>query len=354
MSTATESPEAAATGNSWLQQSQAVLARLQLAQTRLSQLTVTPNPSARQLRWQSGPVCLYQYTHAAKPLATSRAQPPLLVVFALVNRADILDLMPEVSLIQSLVAQGRDVWLLDWGYPTVAQAEWGLDTYVTTLLPQAIAHIGAPVDLLGVCQGGTFALLYSALYPAQIRRLVMMIATIDFHTEDNLLTRWAQKLDVAAMVQQHALIPHGLLAQAFNALQPIKLQWDKIEYLLKHADDARALAKFKAIEQWLSDGPAHVGRAFGEYVSAFYQHNGFMQANVTLAGQRVDLTALRCPVMGIYARFDHITPLAGARALQQVLPQLRVAELEVPTGHIGTYVSAKARWIGGAIAQFLS
>src|SRR5580693_1912983 len=66
----------------------------------------------RSLVYQHDKVKLYHY-HAKKK---SRL-PPLLVVFATVNRPEILDLFPEHSFIGNLLENGLDVYLLDWGYP---------------------------------------------------------------------------------------------------------------------------------------------------------------------------------------------------------------------------------------------
>jgi polyhydroxyalkanoate synthase len=41
--------------------------------------------------------------------------PPVLVIYAFINRHYILDLLPEVSVVRSLLYQGLDMFATDWG-----------------------------------------------------------------------------------------------------------------------------------------------------------------------------------------------------------------------------------------------
>ena len=55
------------------------------------------------------------------PLCPAGADPvpgPLLLVYALIDRPFILDLIPGNSFVEYLVEQGFDVYLLDWGIPS--------------------------------------------------------------------------------------------------------------------------------------------------------------------------------------------------------------------------------------------
>src|SRR5690348_14126119 len=68
--------------------------------------------NARECVYQHDKVSLYHYQSRHKQIHAI----PLLVVFATVNRPEVLDLFPEQSFIRGLLDQGMDVYLLDWGY----------------------------------------------------------------------------------------------------------------------------------------------------------------------------------------------------------------------------------------------
>jgi hypothetical protein len=55
---------------------------------------------------------------------------PLLIVYPLIKRPYILDLLPGKSVVQSLLDQGVDVYLTDWIPPTHADSWRGFDAYV--------------------------------------------------------------------------------------------------------------------------------------------------------------------------------------------------------------------------------
>ena len=76
--------------------------------------------------WRSGKLRLYRYRSIAKPAGTA----PLLIVYALVNRPSMMDLQEDRSLIRGLLAQGLDVYLIDWGYPDGADRFTTLADYI--------------------------------------------------------------------------------------------------------------------------------------------------------------------------------------------------------------------------------
>ena len=64
--------------------------------------------------WTHNKACLYRYERAPGADATRRGV-PLLLVYGFVLKPYILDLVPGNSLVEHLVAEGFDVYLLDFG-----------------------------------------------------------------------------------------------------------------------------------------------------------------------------------------------------------------------------------------------
>ena len=56
---------------------------------------------------------LYHYT----PEVKRPFKIPVLIVYALVNRPYMVDIQEDRSMVRNLLAQGLDVYLIDWGYP---------------------------------------------------------------------------------------------------------------------------------------------------------------------------------------------------------------------------------------------
>jgi polyhydroxyalkanoate synthase len=342
-----------ATASAWAGELAALNERLARAARGLAALgTPAVGETPRDEVWRDGHVALWRYRSRARPAA----QPPLLVVYALVNRPYVLDLQPDRSLVRGLLDLGLDVYLLDWGYATPADRFTTLADLVCGHVDRAVRHVAAEhgaVDLLGVCQGGTLALCYAALEPARIRRLVTMVTPVDFHTPDNLLAKWARGLDVDRLVATVGNVPGEYLNAAFLALLPFRLTLAKYVALADDADDPVALANFLRMEQWIFDSPDQPGEAFREFVDAFYRRNALAAGTFSLAGRAVELARVTMPVLNVYATRDHLVPPSASRTLGRLVGSRRYAEHAVEGGHIGIYVSARARDVPARLAAWL-
>jgi polyhydroxyalkanoate synthase len=284
---------------------------------------------------------------------------PLVICYALVNRPYILDLQPDRSLIRGLLARGLDVYLVDFGYPDRGDSGLSLDDYVNRHLGACIdrvraAHEARAVNLLGVCQGGTMSLCHAALHPERVRNLVTMVTPVDFHTDDNLLSRWVRKLDVERLVSRLGNVPGTLLNAAFIALMPLRLTVRKYAALADIAGDRAALENFLRMERWIHDSPDQAGAAFREFIGDFFRDNRLLRGGMAIGGRAVDLRRIACPILNVYALQDHLVPPAASRALEGLTGSCDYSAFEFDGGHIGIYVSRSAQeLLPATIAQWL-
>lgn len=285
---------------------------------------------------------------------------PLVICYALVNRPYMLDLQPDRSLIRGLLARGLDVYLLDWGYPGREDRGTTLEDYVVRQLGGGIDHVRAAhgvesVNLLGVCQGGTMSLCHAALFPGRVRNLVTMVTPVDFHTPENLLSKWVRGVDVERLAEVLGNVPGEWLNAAFLALMPFRLTAGKLAGLADLADDPEALANFLRMERWIRDSPDQAGAAFAEFVRRFFQENRLIAGGLAIGGRPVDLKRIECPLFNVYATHDHLVPPSASRALAGLTGSRDYSTLEFDGGHIGIYVSKSAQeLLPAAIAQWLA
>ena len=311
--------------------------------------------SPKEIVWQSGKLRLFRYRPIAPPAATA----PLLIVYALVNRPTMMDLQEDRSLIRGLLAQGLDVYLIDWGYPDGADRFTTLADYLEELLAGCVAqilktHRLEALNMLGVCQGGVFSVCFSALHPQRVRNLITMVTPIDFQTPSDLLSKWVRKIDVAAWVGD-GNVSGDALNQLFLSLMPFRLTHQKYVDLLMGSPDPARIENFMRVEQWIFDSPDQAGAAFREFVAWFYQENRLAENRLEIAGRRVDLSALRMPVLNLIGKRDHLVPPAASAALQRLVGSDDYTALEFDLGHIGMYVSARAqREVPTSIAGWLA
>jgi polyhydroxyalkanoate synthase len=304
--------------------------------------------------WRSGKLRLYRYRSIAKPAATA----PLLIVYALVNRPYMMDLQEDRSLIRGLLAQGLDVYLIDWGYPDGADRFTTFSDYVEGFVQASVEEILrtrrlTQLNLLGVCQGGVMSLCYAALHPERVRNLITMVTPVDFHTHGDLLSKWVRNIDIAAWVGD-GNVPGDALNQLFLSLMPFRLTHQKYVELLRGPPESRRIENFMRVEQWIFDSPDQAGASFREFVTWFYQENRLVNDRLEIDGHAVRLGSLRMPMLNLVGARDHLVPPAASLALERLAGSRDFTTLELDLGHIGMYVSARAqREVPPAIARWL-
>jgi polyhydroxyalkanoate synthase len=322
------------------------LARLQeqwqRALPRIAERQPVPvGTSARELaaRWDN--VRLYHY----RGTASAANKFPVLVVYSLVNRPYILDLKPERSLLGALRDGGAETYLLDWGYPESVDQFLTLDDYVAGYLDDAVEtlcrrHGVDRVHLVGICQGGTLATCYAALYPERVQSLITLVSPIDFHAGNSTLHHLAKHIDFDGLPDGNVCAT--LLNAVFVSLKPYRLLSQRYLEMISIAEDDEALDDFLRMEQWMYDSPDQAGAAFRQFGKAFYQRNGLIRGEIELDGRRVDLARIGMPVYNVYASADHLVPPASAAALNQHIRSSDQKAVEFPAGHLGVFISGRA------------
>ncbi|MBF0161769.1 MAG: class III poly(R)-hydroxyalkanoic acid synthase subunit PhaC [Magnetococcales bacterium] len=305
---------------------------------------ISAGVSNREVVYTDDKLVLYRYQARVE----KRHRVPLLIVYALVNRPYMADLQEDRSLIRGLLDEGMDVYLVDWGYPDGSDRFLELNDYINGYLKRCVSYICEAhdlyrINLLGICQGGTFSLCFTALHPEKIRNLVTTVTPVDFQTPDNLLSHWAKNLDVDLMVETLGNIPSDLLNFTFLSMNPYRLTGQKYLDMVDLLDQPEKLKNFLRMEKWIFDSPDQAGEAFRQFIKDFYQRNGLVKGEVMIGDQRVDLKNIAMPVLNVYATLDHLVPPASSKALKGLVGSTDYTEVPFKGGHIGLYVSGRAQ-----------
>lgn len=279
---------------------------------------------------------------------------PLLLVYALINRPYILDLQPDRSVVQSLLNQGLDVYMIDWGKPRLGDRFLGLEDYVMRYLDDAVELIsersGQPkISLLGYCIGGYLAAVYASIHPERIKNLAVMAAPLDFGIDKGMLHLWTRQeyFDPEKVAEAFGNAPAQFLNAGFVLLDPLGNTLLKYMNLIENLDNRRFVEMFLRMERWLSDGIPVTGAFYVDLIRDGYQRNLFVKNQLKLNGCKAELKNLRMPLLAIVADKDHIVPPESTLGLLDVAPAKDKTTLSFPTGHIGLSVggdSHKRLW----------
>ncbi|HEY9245965.1 MAG TPA: class III poly(R)-hydroxyalkanoic acid synthase subunit PhaC [Candidatus Methanoperedens sp.] len=283
-----------------------------------------------------------------KPTVEKTHPVPVLIVYALVNRQYILDLQPDKSVIKKMLDEGFDLYLIDWGYPTNIDRYLTIDDYVNGYINNAVDYIRktAKVDkitMMGVCQGGTYSLMYTALHPEKVKNLITFVAPVDFETDKSLLNVWAKEMDVDKIVDYYGIVPGDFLNAGFLMLDPFRLMIDKYVGFLEKIDDQRTVENFLRMEKWIFDSPGQAGETFRQFIKDCYQKNLLIKNKMVIGGKRIDLKKITVPLLNVMGQFDHLVPNDASLPLGDAVSSTDKETMVFPTGHIGMFVGSKSQ-----------
>ncbi len=291
--------------------------------------------------------------------AENKLKTPLLVIYALINRETMLDLQPDRSVVQNFLSDGIDLYMMDWGYPTRKDRFLTIDDHVNGYINSAVDFIrakhGIPkINLMGICMGGSFCAMYSALNPEKIKNLITTVTPTSFDTDKGLLHVWMKNLNVDKMIKAFGNIPGDLMNLGFLLLNPARLMIDKYVGFAENMDNKDFVENFVRMERWIFDSPDVPGETFRQFIEDCYNKNLLIQSKMYLGGKRVDLKKLTMPLLNFYGKFDHLVPPEACEQFIGATGSKDVEDVCLDTGHIGIYVSSKfQKQFAPKIAQWL-
>ena len=306
----------------------------------------------------SGLLRLRRYT---APPGAPEAAAPVLIVYPLVKRPYILDLVPSRSVVRSLQAEGLNVYLTDWMPPGPEHARPGYDEYVNQFLAAAVGEVrrreGVPrVALVGCCCGSLLAAIYAALYPEYVERLVTFATPLEGRPPVDAAT-------AEVLRSTYGNIPAWVLRPMSNARVPTRLHLANLlardlgEPELAEIDWSQPPEVLPAMERWLGSDVPIAGRIFIETVRDVFAEHHLAENRLHVGSRRVDLGRIECPLLSLSGvRDELVSPRCGARLVELAGSQDK-RHWMFPTGHLGLMIGRSAHrelwprvgaWLNGA------
>jgi polyhydroxyalkanoate synthase len=300
---------------------------------------MTATATAREAVHAEGSLRLHRY-------GRSSSAPPVVLVYSWINRPGVLDLLPERSVVRSLLDAGLDVWLADWGEPGRLESTLDLGGHLDRLARVCRvaerATGGRGVSLLGYCLGGTAALALAALEPGLVRAIALLATPVAV-SERGMLAAWVRGAGIdpgKLAVTPEGNVPGTLLREMFRWLDPVG-QWKKWAFLAERGHDDAILEPFLAQERWANDPVDFPGRLFRDVIVGLYREDGLARGTLAAGGRRIDLSRVTAPILNVVSEGDRIVPPEDSVALEALAPRVRT--LRVQGGHIGMTVGRKAK-----------
>lgn len=282
-----------------------------------------------------------------KPLTPKMYAPPLLLVYANINKPYILDIQPDRSVVRRFLEAGIEVYLIDWGDATDADMYLSIEDYTDYYIRYAVDHICREtgekrISLMGYCIGGFLTTIFAALYPERVRNLIIMSAPINFDTDKGALHVWTKYFDPKKVVRAFSNCPAWFLNGGFLLLNPVENAHLKYLKLSENIEDEEYVKNFLRMEKWLHEGVEVPGKFYEEYITQGYQQNLLIKNELVVGGRRVTLKNIKMPLLILVGTNDNLTPPDATIPLAKAVTSKDKTVLENVSGHIGVSVGSRA------------
>jgi polyhydroxyalkanoate synthase len=283
------------------------------------------------------------------PRRERRCGVPILLVYAFINRPTILDFGPDRSVVRQFLDRGFDVYLVDWGEPSLLDTALDLDDFVVRYLANCVDVVrertgSDRLHLFGYCTGATLAVIYAALYPERVRTLGLLAPVVNFDADRGVFGRWGREgpYDPRHLVETFGNVPGEWLALEFSLVDPVEYHVARYLRLGEHLGDDEYVARTLRRLRWGFDSVDVPGALYREFLGSLARENRLMAGRLSVGGRVVDLAALSMPILSLHARDDRFVPPAAGLPLLEAVPSGDTEAVEFPTDHVGLSIGERS------------
>jgi polyhydroxyalkanoate synthase len=251
---------------------------------------------------------------------------PLLFAPPTINKYYVLDLAPGRSMVEWLVAQGQQVFVISWRNPDAEQGHFDLDTYAGAVLEarDAVAAItGQPaIHLTGACSGGIISAgvlghLTAEGRLGEIASLGLLVCALDNERAGTAAAFTGREVAAAAVAEsaRRGYLDGQALAGVFTWLRPNDLIWNYVvnNYLLGKAPPA-----FDVLF-WNQDTVRLAAGLHRDFIHLSLENSITRPGALEVLGSGVDLGAVDLDSYVVAGLTDHIIPWENAYRSTQLL-----------------------------------
>jgi polyhydroxyalkanoate synthase len=271
---------------------------------------------------------------------------PVLIVPAWIMKYYILDLSPQRSLIEFLVAQGHTVFCISWKNPGQNERDLGMDNYLEDGFFTAMSVVDSIVPkkrihAAGYCLGGTLLTIAAAAMARdgdqRLASLTLLAAQTDFAEpgELGLFIDESQVSLLEAQMQEAGSLSAGQMAGAFQMLRSYDLLWSQLvkQYLLGEREQVSDLMA------WNSDTTRMPARMHSEYLRCMFLNNDLSNGRYQVNNRPIALNDIDLPIFMVGTESDHVAPWTSVYKLHY-LTATDITFVLTSGGHNAGIVSA--------------
>lgn len=246
--------------------------------------------------------------HYPRPEGVKPNGKTLYMVSPMINRCELFDLAPGKSVVEGMLEQGYDIYMIDYGNPEPDQANLGLSFYGKTVHDKYLdimieRHPNQTIDVMSYCMGGTLFMPYLARRIEElhieggnlhIRQVVLMTAPIYFDDETSGhkpmrdVIREHYSPEVMQTFYSDSNVPPQTIEVGMHAIQP-GVAFSVAEGFYARANFPGAIDDAAPFMHWLNSGTRFPARAHGEWIQKIFLDNEIWEGKYALPSKYPEL-----------------------------------------------------------------
>jgi poly(3-hydroxyalkanoate) synthetase len=248
------------------------------------------------------------------------------------HRASVADFAPGHSVVEALLgSSAARLYLTDWRSARAERRFDSIDTYLADInvIVDDLGS-GAPVALVGLCQGGWLAAAFAARFPRKVYALVLAGAPIDIVAERSALGV------ISAATPREAVDELAMWPLA----EPTPTGVREILQIDNNADGDATEALVRRFMKWhrtVVDLPSVFYRQTVDWI---FRENRLASGRFRALGETVNLKKVTCPLFLLAAENDEITSPGQLIATAKLVgtPQQRIETHMTPGRHLSLFM----------------
>lgn len=298
--------------------------------------------SAGSVVWKNDMLELIQYA----PTSEKVHKTPILIIPPQINKYYANDLTPHTSIVQFLLSQELQPFIVSWRNPTRKHADWGLSDYVDSLVQasEVIRKItkSQKINVGGACSGGittaTFASLLAAADDKRINALTFMVCVLNPQRDDSDLGQIVSdgSLEIARKYSRRKGILKGDdLARMFAWMRPNDLIWNYVVNNYLMGEDPPPYD----VLFWNNDTTNLPAQLHSDFLDFGLNQPFDNPGEVDIAGHKADLTKVTCDSFVVAGLTDHITPWKACYRTPALLGSENIEFVLSSSGHLQSLIN---------------
>jgi polyhydroxyalkanoate synthase subunit PhaC len=280
-----------------------------------------------------------------EPVTESVFRYPVLIVPPMINKFYIVDLAPGRSMVEYLVAEGHQVFVISWRNPDARHRDWDLDTYGKAVVDalDAVRIIGnvGKASICALCSGGIVSSMVAAHLNTigkldGVASLCLGVTVLDQYHAGTAGAMIDQTTAAAAIAASRArgYLDGRALAEVFAWLRPDDLIWN---YWVNNYLQGKHPPPFDIL-YWNADTTRLPAALHRDFINLALANALTKPGEVKMLGSPVDLSKVDTDSYVIAGVADHLCPWQSCYRSTQLLGGTAKFVLST-SGHIASMVN---------------